>query len=59
MAVIGTWNMENLYRFGGRFGTNDEPVYGAKLQADDHNDPTGRIEPRALAVHLEPAPDHS
>lgn len=33
MAVIGTWNLENLYRPGGEFGPPDEQTYDAKLDA--------------------------
>ncbi|MFI1028403.1 endonuclease/exonuclease/phosphatase family protein [Streptomyces sp. NPDC020951] len=33
MAIIGTWNLENLYRPGGRFGPKDEDAYAAKLKA--------------------------
>jgi hypothetical protein len=28
--LIGTWNLENLYRPGGAFGPRDEPAYEAK-----------------------------
>ena len=31
MVVVGTWNLENLYRPGGRFGPKDQAVYDAKL----------------------------
>jgi endonuclease/exonuclease/phosphatase family metal-dependent hydrolase len=33
MTVIGTWNLENLFRPGGRFGPRDEATYRAKLMA--------------------------
>ncbi|MFA7767928.1 endonuclease/exonuclease/phosphatase family protein [Streptomyces sp. NRRL S-448] len=33
MTVIDTWNLENLYRPGGRFGPEDEAAYVAKLKA--------------------------
>ncbi|MCF3125734.1 endonuclease/exonuclease/phosphatase family protein [Streptomyces arenae] len=29
--IIGTWNLENLYRPGGRFGPKDKVAYEAKL----------------------------
>jgi endonuclease/exonuclease/phosphatase family metal-dependent hydrolase len=32
MAVIGTWNLENLYRPGERYGPRDEEAYKAKLE---------------------------
>jgi len=31
MAVIGTWNLENLFRPGGDFGPEDEATYEGKL----------------------------
>ncbi|MFD4972790.1 endonuclease/exonuclease/phosphatase family protein [Streptomyces sp. NPDC058424] len=31
--VIGTWNLENLYRPGGRYGPRDQAAYEAKLKA--------------------------
>ncbi|MEU0215315.1 endonuclease/exonuclease/phosphatase family protein [Streptomyces sp. NPDC006265] len=31
--LIGTWNLENLYRPGGPYGPHDEAGYGAKLAA--------------------------
>ncbi|MFE6411285.1 endonuclease/exonuclease/phosphatase family protein [Streptomyces sp. NPDC057837] len=31
--LLGTWNLENLYRPGGPFGPPDEAAYGAKLAA--------------------------
>ncbi|WP_419994610.1 endonuclease/exonuclease/phosphatase family protein [Streptomyces boninensis] len=33
MALIGTWNLENLYRPGGPFGPPDKAAYEAKLDA--------------------------
>ncbi|GAA1001915.1 hypothetical protein GCM10009555_107310 [Acrocarpospora macrocephala] len=33
MVVVGTWNLENLYRAGGEFGPRDEAAYEAKLKA--------------------------
>ncbi|WP_214102723.1 endonuclease/exonuclease/phosphatase family protein [Acrocarpospora catenulata] len=33
MVVVGTWNLENLYRPGGQFGPRDEAAYEAKLKA--------------------------
>jgi endonuclease/exonuclease/phosphatase family metal-dependent hydrolase len=33
MLIIGTWNLENLYRPGGKFGPRDEAAYSAKLKA--------------------------
>jgi len=33
MTTIGTWNLENLFRPGGRFGPPDEATYRAKLAA--------------------------
>lgn len=33
MALVGTWNLENLYRPGGEFGPPDEATYRAKLEA--------------------------
>jgi endonuclease/exonuclease/phosphatase family metal-dependent hydrolase len=32
MTVIGTWNLENLFRPGGNFGPPDEATYRAKLR---------------------------
>ncbi|AWT42495.1 MULTISPECIES: endonuclease/exonuclease/phosphatase family protein [Streptomyces] len=29
--ILGTWNLENLYRPGGPFGPKDEAAYGTKL----------------------------
>ncbi len=31
MAVVGTWNLENLYRPGGDFGPTTEAAYNEKL----------------------------
>src|SRR5512135_3372475 len=31
VVVIGTWNLENLYRPGGQFGPRDQVTYQAKL----------------------------
>ena len=31
MVAVGTWNLENLYRPGGRFGPKTRAVYDAKL----------------------------
>lgn len=31
--LLGTWNLENLYRPGGPYGPHDEAGYGAKLAA--------------------------
>ena len=31
MVVIGTWNLENLYRPGGQFGPKNQAAYEAKL----------------------------
>ncbi|MEU9891190.1 endonuclease/exonuclease/phosphatase family protein [Sphaerisporangium sp. NPDC051011] len=33
MVVVGTWNLENLYRPGGEFGPRDETAYKAKIKA--------------------------
>jgi endonuclease/exonuclease/phosphatase family metal-dependent hydrolase len=33
MTVIGTWNMENLFRPGGEFGSPDQQTYEGKLAA--------------------------
>jgi endonuclease/exonuclease/phosphatase family metal-dependent hydrolase len=33
MTTIGTWNLENLFRPGGKFGPSDETTYRAKLAA--------------------------
>ncbi|ETK37334.1 endonuclease/exonuclease/phosphatase family protein [Microbispora sp. ATCC PTA-5024] len=33
MAVVGTWNLENLYRPGGEYGPRDMAAYEAKLKA--------------------------
>jgi hypothetical protein len=33
MVVVGTWNLENLFRPGSEFGPSDEPAYEAKLAA--------------------------
>ena len=33
MAVVGTWNLENLFRPGGDFGPPDDAAYRAKLRA--------------------------
>jgi hypothetical protein len=33
MAVVATWNVENLYRPGGEFGPKTEDIYKAKLAA--------------------------
>ncbi|MFC6086582.1 endonuclease/exonuclease/phosphatase family protein [Sphaerisporangium aureirubrum] len=33
MVVVGTWNLENLYRPGGEFGPDSEEAYRAKLAA--------------------------
>jgi endonuclease/exonuclease/phosphatase family metal-dependent hydrolase len=32
-TTIGTWNLENLFRPGGKFGPSDEMTYRAKLSA--------------------------
>jgi hypothetical protein len=31
MAIIATWNLENLFRPGGDFGPKTRPIYDAKL----------------------------
>ncbi len=31
MVVVGTWNLENLYRPGGQFGPKDQAAHDAKL----------------------------
>jgi len=33
MVVVGTWNLENLYRPGGPFGPKDKAAYETKLAA--------------------------
>lgn len=33
MTVVGTWNLENLFRPGGEFGPRDQQTYEAKLAA--------------------------
>lgn len=33
MTLVGTWNLENLYRPGGEFGPRDEQTYSDKLAA--------------------------
>ncbi|GAA3814048.1 nuclease [Sphaerisporangium flaviroseum] len=33
MVVVGTWNLENLYRPGGEFGPRDEVTYQEKIAA--------------------------
>ena len=33
MVVVGTWNLENLFRPGTEFGPSDDPAYEAKLAA--------------------------
>ncbi|MFC4584882.1 endonuclease/exonuclease/phosphatase family protein [Sphaerisporangium corydalis] len=33
MVVVGTWNLENLYRPGGEFGPRDEGAYQKKIEA--------------------------
>lgn len=33
MVVVGTWNLENLFRPASEFGSSDEPAYEAKLAA--------------------------
>ncbi|MCT9930231.1 endonuclease/exonuclease/phosphatase family protein [Planotetraspora sp. A-T 1434] len=33
MVVVGTWNLENLYRPGGEYGPRDMAAYEAKLKA--------------------------
>lgn len=48
MAVIGTWNPENLYRPGGEFGPRDADTYRAKLSA--LADTIDREAPDVLAV---------
>ncbi|MEV5514421.1 endonuclease/exonuclease/phosphatase family protein [Streptomyces flaveolus] len=48
MAVIGTWNLENLYRPGGRFGPRDRAAYEAKLET--LADTVGRLGPDLLGV---------
>jgi endonuclease/exonuclease/phosphatase family metal-dependent hydrolase len=32
MLVVGTWNLENLYRPGGEYGPSDDETYSAKLK---------------------------
>jgi endonuclease/exonuclease/phosphatase family metal-dependent hydrolase len=32
MLVVGTWNLENLYRPGGEYGPSDDETYAAKLK---------------------------
>lgn len=48
MTVIGTWNLENLYRPGGQFGPRDHTAYEAKLAALAET--VGRIGPDLLGV---------
>ncbi|WP_214415950.1 endonuclease/exonuclease/phosphatase family protein [Sphaerisporangium fuscum] len=33
MVVVGTWNLENLYRPGGEYGPRDAAAYQAKIKA--------------------------
>ena len=33
MVAVGTWNLENLYRPGGKFGPKTQAAYDAKLKA--------------------------
>jgi hypothetical protein len=46
--VVGTWNLENLFRPGTDFGPTDQAAYEAKLTA--LADVIGRLEPDVLAV---------
>jgi endonuclease/exonuclease/phosphatase family metal-dependent hydrolase len=48
MPVIGTWNLENLYRPGGPFGPRDRTAYETKLKA--LADTVGRLGPDLLGV---------
>ncbi|GAA4566152.1 nuclease [Planotetraspora kaengkrachanensis] len=48
MAVVGTWNLENLYRPGGEFGPRDPAAYEAKLKALSAT--ITRISPDVLGV---------
>jgi endonuclease/exonuclease/phosphatase family metal-dependent hydrolase len=48
MAVVGTWNLENLYRPGGEFGPRDPAAYEAKLKALSGT--ITRISPDVLGV---------
>ena len=32
MLLVGTWNLENLYRPGGEYGPSDDETYAAKLK---------------------------
>ncbi|MQA84032.1 MAG: endonuclease [Streptosporangiales bacterium] len=48
MVVVGTWNLENLYRPGGGFGPDDDAAYEAKLSA--LADTINRLAPDVLGV---------
>ena len=48
MVVVGTWNLENLFRPGTEFGPRDEQAYEAKLTS--LADVINRVAPDVLAV---------
>ena len=55
MAVIATWNLENLFRPGGDFGPRTKAVYDAKL--DELARVIDAIGPDVLAVEEVGDPD--
>jgi endonuclease/exonuclease/phosphatase family metal-dependent hydrolase len=55
MVVVGTWNLENLFRPGSEFGPSDQSAYEAKLGA--LADVINRLAPDVLAVQEVGDPD--
>lgn len=55
MVVVGTWNLENLFRPGSEFGPRDESAYEAKLAA--LAGVIDRLAPDVLAVQEVGDPD--
>ena len=48
MVVVGTWNLENLYRPGSQFGPTDQAAYGAKRTTRRLDRARARITPPRL-----------
>jgi hypothetical protein len=57
MLVVGTWNLENLYRPGGEYGPSDDEIYAAKLKG--LADTVNGLLPDLLGVQEVGEPEHS
>lgn len=56
MTVVGTWNLESLFRPGGDFGPDDRNAYQAKLTTLAATIDDARVDALALQEVGDPAP---